>query len=273
VTLLSLPFWIGSASALKNMPAQDPQTLISQSSCIVCGGMTIKQSLEITLLNQIAEGAVQFTSLATYSGTDKVSHVTASISPPANALILALVTASASSLPNTVPVSITGNGLTWVLISDQESGIGKQGLGCSMYRAMGASPSTGAVTVTMPTASNSVCVNIVSLSGVNTSGTNGSGAVVQSNRAAGSSTTPAVALAAISSPSNSVFAVVSRQGNPFNGTPKSGFTESMDSGAQGVGIPAMGGCGIYAIATTDNAPSVTISSSVWNMVAIEVKAA
>lgn len=108
------------------------------------------------------------------NGVSASSHTTASITPSANALVLVFVctTTSTSNVP-----SLSGNGLTWVAHYGpvNYSGDGTQ----TVFRAMGASPSSGAVTISHTVASNCRWI-IVEFTGVNTSGTNGSGAIQQS---------------------------------------------------------------------------------------------
>ena len=70
------------------------------------------------------------------SETSSTSFATASITPTGDALILATITTSHSTTA-TSPSSVTGNGLTWVLINSQAYvGAGIIGM-VSVYRAMG----------------------------------------------------------------------------------------------------------------------------------------
>ena len=111
--------------------------------------------------------------------TDATSYATASITPTANYLVLASVTSSKSGTPDTPTLS--GNSLTWVQynqIAYDTSGTQRT---TTFFRAMGASPSAGALTADFGGATQTACVIVVDqFSGVDTSGTNGSGAIVQS---------------------------------------------------------------------------------------------
>src|SRR3990167_10939569 len=111
------------------------------------------------------------------STADATSYTTASISPGANRLILAFVYGF-HSIGTDVTPTLSGNGLTWVNINHR-------GLGCSnenmtLFRAMGSSPSAGAVTIDYGANTMDAGVwSIMEFDGVDTSGTNGSGAIVQ----------------------------------------------------------------------------------------------
>ncbi|MFI5248043.1 MAG: hypothetical protein ACHQWV_05780, partial [Nitrospirales bacterium] len=90
-----------------------------------------------------------------------------------NELLLALLSADKVSSANTTVTNVTGAGLTWVLVqrTNVQSGTAE------IWRAL--APSTlSAVTVTA-TLSQSVCssISVISFAGVDTSGTNGSGAI------------------------------------------------------------------------------------------------
>src|SRR3989442_2758141 len=105
------------------------------------------------------------------SGNPK-SATTASIAPGANQLVLAWVASTATPTPG-VP-TLSGNGLTWVIMA------GAVGSRISLFRAMGASPTAGPVTIDFGSSTQkSIAWSIVEFSGVDTSGTNGSGAIVR----------------------------------------------------------------------------------------------
>lgn len=102
------------------------------------------------------------------SAVSASSFNTASVTPGANDLILVWIASNVS-----LPTSVTGNGLTWVQITS----IGN----FSVWRSMGASPSTGAITINFGGAQAEIDWIVVDYTGTDTSGTNGSGAIVQSN--------------------------------------------------------------------------------------------
>lgn len=106
-------------------------------------------------------------------------YTTASITPGSNRLVLATIVNEDTTTTPSTP-TLAGNGLTWVQVAtrtfDTEATPRAR---ITLFRAMGASPTTGAVTITA--AGTEECSwSIVEFSGVDTSGTNGSGAIVQS---------------------------------------------------------------------------------------------
>ena len=114
------------------------------------------------------------------AGSNITSATTNSIAPGANRLILAWIVNHDNNTP-IVPTTVSGNGLTWTSVTGASwnfSG-GKNHDQMTLYRAMGASPTAGSVTIFYSQAQQSISWSIVEFSGVDTSGTNGSGAVVQ----------------------------------------------------------------------------------------------
>jgi len=110
--------------------------------------------------------------------TDDSDSITASITPSANKLILLTVSSRADAVQPTIS-SISGNGLTWVEIGHSDYDASGSRRSIFLYRAMGASPSSGAVTITWGGTQTAKAWVIDEISGVDTSGTNGSGAIVQ----------------------------------------------------------------------------------------------
>jgi hypothetical protein len=110
--------------------------------------------------------------------SNSTSYTTGSITPSANKLILAVVTSTQSAVPNAPAVSsLTGNGLTWVQVLDSGSADARWRV--FVFRAMGASPSAGAVTISMGGTSTNCTWSIAEYDGVDTTGTDGSGAIGQ----------------------------------------------------------------------------------------------
>lgn len=123
---------------------------------------------------------------AAHTNAPGTSTNTASVTNTANALLLLAVGYGDSGGAPAVPSSITGLGLTWVLVDSQaDSGTNR---GHALYRAMGAS-STGAITITWGTGTDVGTWNLQEFRNCDTSGTNGSGAIVQTKKTnAGSQT-------------------------------------------------------------------------------------
>ncbi|MDO8640302.1 MAG: hypothetical protein Q7R33_02060 [Nitrosarchaeum sp.] len=117
------------------------------------------------------------TNLTSGGGKDTLTFDTASITPSANKLILLSCTAYDGD--STVPEpTVSGCGLTWVKIDTRISGDNHRRV--TLFRAMGASPSSGAVTITFSIALWGCAWGVSEFGSVDTSGTNGSGAIVQS---------------------------------------------------------------------------------------------
>ena len=120
--------------------------------------------------------AIHLTTAA--SDTDADSRTTASISPTANRLVLAAVLNADTTTPATP--TLAGNSLTWVQIATiLFDTIALPLKRLTLFRAMGASPTAGSVTITAAS-STGWGWSIAEFADVDTSGTNGSGAIVQS---------------------------------------------------------------------------------------------
>lgn len=179
----------------------------------------------ITLSFAVYNTAISATNLTSFSSdTDATSYATSSISPSANKPILATVTSSKATTPDTPTLS--GNGLTWVQIDTNNfDTVGTQRT-ITMFRAMGTSPTSGAVTASFAGTQTACVIIIDELSGTDTSGTNGSGAIVQSAKNAEASqaaNTFTVTLAAFSSTNNATYGSASN-GDTANFTAGTGFT-------------------------------------------------
>jgi hypothetical protein len=130
----------------------------------------------------VALAVSSLTSGADTSNT--TSYASASIAPASNALVLAFVTTRyiAANFPGGAP-ALSGNGLTWVriaeLIGSPNSSVGA--VNFSVFRAMGASPSSGAVTITPPAQRAGAMWNVVQVTGAPT-GSDGANAIRQIQR-------------------------------------------------------------------------------------------
>jgi hypothetical protein len=163
--------------------------------------------------------------------TDASSQATASITPSANRLVLACV-GNRSTSGDAAVITATGNGLTWVSVATVifgESGNNRDRV--TILRAMGASPSAGAITFDAGGVSQDTWAwSIMEFAGVDPGGTNGSAAVVQSatRQETAGVTTSTVTLAAFGSANNATFGVIGRNKNNESSTPGTGFTEIHD---------------------------------------------
>jgi hypothetical protein len=113
------------------------------------------------------------------SGVDATSYATASITPTANRLVLAAIVNQRVTAPAPEP-TLTGNGLTWVSVATQLYPVGTNAdrARITVFRALGAAPSAGAVTIDFAGDTQiGAAWSISEFSGVDTGGTNGSAAV------------------------------------------------------------------------------------------------
>lgn len=199
--------------------------------------------------------------------TDLTSYTTASHTVTANALILAAVSGSVASGTVNTP-TLTGHSGTWVAINSQ--GMLSPERKLFLFRTMVGSGSTGTVTLDWGAQTQErASWIIVEATGVDTSGTNGSGAIVQSVIGSITDVTLTLTLAAFGSSDNRPFATY-RYTQNFNGTPETGWTELADLNGTTLGHAAM-----CKSASDDLTASYTYAggSGTQAGVAVEIKAA
>lgn len=117
------------------------------------------------------------------STTNGTSFTTGSINPQGLALILAIISYSRDDSGTPAPPTITANGLTWVEVNSVNYKLtgGTSRDGVSVFRAMGTAPTPGTMLIDFGADTYSGCIwSIIQVTGTITTGTNGSGAVVQS---------------------------------------------------------------------------------------------
>jgi hypothetical protein len=197
------------------------------------------------------------------SGADASSFATASISPTANRLIIVAVHSAAVTAANAGPPSgISGAGLTFAALGTAQSDT-TFGTALSLWRAMSASPSTGALTITFANPQTAINWSVFELDGIDTSGTNGSGAVnsnTAGNKNAGATASVTATLAAFASANNGAIAatcsLVAGVTIPTC-TPDTGWTEIHDTGVADVSIS-------LAIETQWRASNDTTALGTWS---------
>jgi hypothetical protein len=189
------------------------------------------------------------------------SILTASVTPGANRLVLVVVGNTHGTTANAV--TLTGNGLTYVQIGTlQFNGVLSR---LSVFRAMGAAPTAGSITITVGGAQTATGIGwtVWEINGVDTTGTNGSGAIVQSPSATGNSTNPTAVMAAFSGIVNSTFKVAASHGGAPS-APSDWLSQSQLVNAS----PAM----TSMIAYDNNAAQVqTAATGQWAAFGIELK--
>ncbi len=138
---------------------------------------------------------------ASSSSTDGTGFTTGTYTPTANTLNIIGILSSHGTTAET-PTSVVGCGLTWVLVDELDLGAGTLRR-LSVWRAMGSSPSNGALTITFSGTMTSCLWNWVECAAVDTGGFNGSGAVVQTDSEnAGAGTTINATLATLEHATN-----------------------------------------------------------------------
>ena len=161
------------------------------------------------------------------STTDATSYDTASISPSADHLILlAVVSGDTVGAAAEAPSSVTGNGLTWVQVATQNNAAGNTNVTTTVFRALGAAPSVGVVTINFANTQENCQWHIAEFGNVDTSGTNGSGAIVQSqvlDDSNGSSWS--MTLGSAPDDANGLYAAVGQNSSTTVITPGDGYTE------------------------------------------------
>jgi hypothetical protein len=202
------------------------------------------------------------------SGATAASYLTNSVTPAANKLLLLVVTnglSGGASVVNTV----TGQGVTWVLV-DQAA---QSNVRVSVFRAMG-TPTTGQLTIDFNAVSQTNCIwSLVQFDKVNTGGTNGSGAVVQSKNGTGTGTpSPSVTLTVPVGAGNATFGAVCE--NSTTNAMTAGATFVRLGTQLSVATPSNGRLAEWSAAGA-NPVSVGFASGAFqfSMVGIELKAA
>lgn len=203
--------------------------------------------------------------VALTTGSDSAnggSYVTASVTPTANRLVLASIVVSVAAGGITPDMVCSGNGLTWVQVV--RNALDNQR--CAyVFRAMGAAPAAGAVTFSTAGGTTDLTAavwQVAEYADVDTSGTDGSGAVVQSAQARAASVTFAAAVGA----GNSVYGWGGSSGAVAL-TAGSGFVELAP--VQQVATPGSSALGETAEPAV-NTVAVTLAEF---LVGVEVKAA
>lgn len=195
--------------------------------------------------------------------------------PNANKLSLLTVFNTLAGTPNTPTVSASTTGLNWVQCA---TGL-KTSARCTVFRAMKPSGlSNGTVTVDFAGQTNAIAYfRVDEFDGVDTSGTDGSGAVRQptgAGSASDTSTSMTITLGAFGSANNGTFfACHWRLGAAgSSATPTSGFTELNDAATSNVSIFDL----IHTCWRADNSTDCTSTLDTQNgqggMVALELVA-
>lgn len=191
------------------------------------GGTPITQTQAVTVTPP-SSGITHTLLTAGNDVPNQAVYTTASIAPAANALVTIAVVGHRSSAASASP-TVTGGGMSaWVEVATITfSTVGTPLKRMSIFRAMSASPGSGPITITFPAAESNASWIVSQWTGVNTSGTNGSGAIGQvlNTVRADGVTSISATLAALGSPNNVAYGVVGTSGTAIGINPGAGFTE------------------------------------------------
>ena len=213
---------------------------------------------------------VAFTNLTSGSEltTAGLDSVTASITLTANRLALLSVIGMGSSVVDLTIPTCSG----WTQISTSQFSVSTVRVRLTVFRRLAATDLTGTHTIA---SGGDVLFDALwsidqSDASVDTGGTNGSGAIVQSVVSTGVGTAPLATLAAFSSANNSTFGSVGFAYSPGTLTQGSGFT--LLAAVNGGGNDD----GLLTESRTDNDTTVDASCTIstdWAVLALEIKAA
>jgi hypothetical protein len=215
-----------------------------------------------------------FTNLTAGGGASATSFNTASVSPAGNQLILVsvhLFLSTGSAQP--AEPTVTGNGITYAVVATTDVDNAGTDRGTMwVFRGMAASPSSGAITIDCGGVSTTRCVWSVDQSSndVDTSGANGSGAIVQATGliAAGAGTSHSVNYGAGMTAGNAGFSAWAHQAQEAK-TPRGGWSELGDAFPN-----TLASMETQYINGTDTAGSASWATSVRSGgIVVEVKAA
>lgn len=158
------------------------------------------------------------------SNADADSYITGTINPPANQLILLWVAGHDNAGTVHPAGDVTGCGLLWQGVSTVERGVRT----LRLYRAIHASPSSGALTIPFASTQLGCWWSVIALDGIETGGSNGDTAIVQSVTGSFAAATEAsITLAAFGNSNNATVGGFFHAANEGT-TPGNGFTEMGD---------------------------------------------
>lgn len=151
----------------------------------------------------------QFSLSGSGNDTDAASFTTDVQTPTADRLILAAISSGAGNSASNVEPTLTGNGLTWSTVVSNQFDAAGAAARITLFRALGSSPTSGSVTIDFGGFTQTVCEwSFSEFAGIDTSGSNGENAVVQSAVATGASNSLSITLAAFGSASNATYGAI-----------------------------------------------------------------
>lgn len=217
--------------------------------------------------------APTFSNLTANGASSATSFTTASVAPTGNRLILISIHAYISTgSVNPATPTVTGNGITYTLVKAQDTDNSGTDRGTIfVFRGMAASPSSGTITIDWGATTMTRCQWAVDQSDANvdTSGSNGSGAIVQNTgvTSSGTGTSNSVNFSSAMTSGNTGFSAWGHQATEGK-TPRTSWSEIADTFAV-----SLSSVETQYIAGTDTAGSASWTSTVRSGgIIIEVKA-
>jgi hypothetical protein len=201
------------------------------------------------------------------STTDGTSFATASVTPSANKLYLLFISNTKATTADAVS-SVSGNGLTWVSVASRNFNTSNVNR-ISVYRAMIASaPSAGAITITFAASQTGCAWSLLEIDGVETSGSDGAGAIAQFTSSLGTSTTPLATLNAFDDATNNATV------GGFSSAAASTYTAGTNFAIKGqtTYLTPSSSIATEFFAGSDTTVDATIASAAWGSIAIEIVA-
>ena len=233
-------------------------------------GTALAQPASVTVTPSGGGGGVISQILMTSGGSasNTKTYTTASIAPAANALVTVAILGQRSS--GALTPTVSGGGIsTWAQVASVDyDPVGTPASRLVVFRGMSGSPGTGPVTITFTSSMSNVAWMVSQWTGVDQTGTNGSGAIGQTGSNAGDGVTSlSKALAAYSNANNVGFGVVGVSANPPFVTPGAGSSEIGEVGStESTDLETQSG-------VNDNTIAATLASSDnAGLLAIEIKA-
>jgi hypothetical protein len=213
----------GSGGASGTLASTDPEV---KTVSATAGGTAITQTADVTVVP--AGGATIGHTLLT-SGTELANlsvYTTAPIAPAPNTLVtIALLSHRVTGV---LSPTISGGGMAdWTLVASVDlDPVSQPQRRLSIYRAMSASPGSGPITFTFSNALRNLEWIVSQWDGVETTGANGAGAVVQTGSSSADGVNGlSVSLAPFAHPNNAAYGVFGVNSDVLAITPGAGFTE------------------------------------------------
>jgi len=265
----------GSARSTLTLTASSTATTGTSTLTVTGTSGGISHSAALTL--RVSAAGQQTLSVvkrgAIHSAADASSYSFPSITAAANRLYVVFLSTSQGSVTAPSATRLSGAGLSFTeigaaggLLYSGSTGVRR----IQAWRALVASGAgTGAIAISLNGTSTGMDAVLLEFAGVNTSGTNGSGALAQSTSKATSATSLTLSLAAFGTSSNRPVAFFNHRVSEAT-TPEGGYTELDDASH---GSPVAGAECEWNASAPDTTPSASwATSSQAGGFALEVRA-